>query len=308
MRKNLFTLAALLSLTALMFVSCTKLNGTLFGKFTVGVNSDGSPYQVYFSQGNLQYQPSTQTWRFATNQYDYVGDSRIGNVYEDSVKCDNSLISATYTGWIDLFGWGTGDNPTCVSTNTADYNTFVDWGKHAISNGGEQANMWRTLTIDEWRYLLFERDSAFYKYGIGIVNGVRGLIILSDNWKLPKDRTFVPGIPFSDYSVDENWSQNTYTTTEWVGMELNGAVFLPAAGCRSGTEVAGLDTVPPQTWRRDTPRIGYYSSSTSTPPGWHDGCTYTLFFVSNLLRADYDHDVANNYGNSVRLVRPCVEK
>lgn len=39
---------------------------------------------VRFSKGNLQYQASTGTWRFAEHQYD---------------------ISSTYSGWNDLFEW-----------------------------------------------------------------------------------------------------------------------------------------------------------------------------------------------------------
>ena len=41
--------------------------GMLNGMFSVSNNT-----KVYFSQGNLQYQASTDTWRFATNQWDYV--------------------------------------------------------------------------------------------------------------------------------------------------------------------------------------------------------------------------------------------
>lgn len=74
------------------------------GAFSVSPNK-----LVYFSKGNLQYQASTNTWRFAENQWDYVGDATEGNVYMDDVKCNNSYISQTYNGWIDLFGWGTGN-------------------------------------------------------------------------------------------------------------------------------------------------------------------------------------------------------
>ena len=56
--------------------------GAINSLFTI--NADGD--QVYFSQGNLQYQASTNTWRFATNQYDYIGS-------------DNSNISQTYSGF-----------------------------------------------------------------------------------------------------------------------------------------------------------------------------------------------------------------
>lgn len=63
--------------------------GAIGGLFSVSATQ-----QVYFSQGNLQYQASTTTWRFAEHQYDYVG-------------ADNENISSTYSGWIDLFGFGT---------------------------------------------------------------------------------------------------------------------------------------------------------------------------------------------------------
>lgn len=42
--------------------------GAISGLFSVGATQ-----QVWFSQGNLQYRASTNTWRFAENQWDYVG-------------------------------------------------------------------------------------------------------------------------------------------------------------------------------------------------------------------------------------------
>ncbi len=62
-------------------------DGAILAEFSV---SDST--KVYFSQGNLQYQASTGTWKFADNQYDMIGDN-------------NSNISSSYSGWIDLFGW-----------------------------------------------------------------------------------------------------------------------------------------------------------------------------------------------------------
>lgn len=63
--------------------------GAVDGLFSVSATK-----KVYFSKGNLQYQASTNTWRFATNQWDRIGSG-------------NSSISSSYSGWIDLFGWGT---------------------------------------------------------------------------------------------------------------------------------------------------------------------------------------------------------
>ena len=100
-------------------------DGALFGEFTIGYKK-----QIIFSQGNLQYQASTNTWRFAENQWDMAGYA-------------NSNISDTYEGWMDLFGWGTGKNPTLKSNKNDDYDTYAEWGDNAISNGGNVAKKWR---------------------------------------------------------------------------------------------------------------------------------------------------------------------
>ena len=101
----------------------TIIDGRLPGLFSVSQDQ-----QVQFSQGNLQYRASTNTWRFAEHQWDYVGSQKSSFVGEvDGVSIiweniggtvsgsDNSEISPTYNGWIDLFGWGTsgynGKNP-----------------------------------------------------------------------------------------------------------------------------------------------------------------------------------------------------
>ena len=193
-----------------------SINGALPGAFSVSAT-----HQVHFSQGNLQYRASTNTWRFAEHQYDYVGGA-------------NSNISSAYSGWIDLFGWGTGNNPTLASTNYTDYGTFVDWGSNAIINGGNAANQWRTLASAEWDYLLNSRTNASSKRGTGNINGVGGLIILPDSWTQPSGcPQFNPGF-VSDFG---GWSNNSYTLAQWAQMETAGAVFLPAAGRRSGTNV-----------------------------------------------------------------------
>ena len=96
-------------------------DGALPGLFSVSATK-----QVHFSQGNLQYQASTNTWRFAEHQYDYVGTQTADycGFYGGNVSgSDNRNISSTYNGWIDLFGWGTGSNPTLSSTSFEDYGT-----------------------------------------------------------------------------------------------------------------------------------------------------------------------------------------
>ncbi len=182
--------------------------GALNGAFSI--NADGD--QIAFAKGNLQYQASTTTWQFATNQYDMIG-------------ADNANISDTYTGWIDLFGWGTGNCPTKTSTVDEDYSTFVDWGTNAISNGGNEANLWRTLTRYEWNYLIKTRTNADNLKGQATVVDVHGYVLLPDSWTLPAGLSFT--------ASPNNWTTNVYTAEQWIQMEAAGAVFLPATGYRN---------------------------------------------------------------------------
>lgn len=183
--------------------------GTLPGLFSVSATQ-----HVKFSQGNLQYQASTNTWRFATNQYTIQGTT-------------NGNISSSYSNWIDLFGWGTGSNPTQSSTVESNYGSFSEWGNNAISNGGGTAGVWRTLSSSEWNYLMNLRTNATSKRGNAQVAGVYGMVILPDTWTLPSGCTF------------SSTGTNTYTASQWTSMQAAGAVFLPAGGYRVGTTVNG---------------------------------------------------------------------
>ena len=267
----------------MMSVGCDKESispiipdGALPGLFSVSATK-----QVHFSQGNLQYQASTNTWRFAEHQYDYVGtqtaDER-GNYGGNVSGSDNRSISSTYSGWIDLFGWGTGSNPTLSSTSYMDYGTFVDWGSNPISNGGNTVNQWRTLTIAEWNYLLNTRTDASSKRGTGNINGVGGLIILPDSWTLPLGCSFTSG--FTTY----DWAHNSYTLAQWAQMEAAGAVFLPAAGYRYGTNDNYVGN------------LGNYWSSTP----FNESSAYYMYFYSNDLNVIFSN--FRGYGFSVRPV------
>ena len=213
--------------------------GAIRGEFTINENG----YQVYFSKGNLQYQASTNMWRFATNQYDYVGSG-------------NNNISSTYSGWIDLFGWGTsgynhGGNcyqPWSISTNDEDYFPYnyngsnlydqtgqADWGYNPISNGGYTENQWRTLTRAEWAYVFDTRSTTSgIRYAKANVNGVNGVILLPDDWDTSTCSLVGTNTP------DASFSSNTFTAPQWSILELSGAVFLPAAGNRRGTSVSDV--------------------------------------------------------------------
>lgn len=251
MKKLIFLLIAFM---ASIEIIQAGVQGALPGAFTVSYSNE----KVYFSKGNLQYQASTQTWRFAEHQYNIIGSA-------------NANISSTYNGWIDLFGWGTGNNPTNTSTNSLKYVNYSDWGNNNISNGGNVSNLWRTLTAYEWSHIYSGRPNAQYLRGCGRVNGVNGYIFLPDNWSLPTGVSFTA----NDYNV--------YSLSDWSKMESAGAIFLPYAGMREYKTIEYVDK-------------GFYSSSSNSR---ETTCKYFYFY------GDYavpDAAQEKCLGNSVRLV------
>lgn len=325
----------LLSLLAGLFIATTSLwadpavavNGKLPGAFSVSATQ-----QVYFSQGNLQYQASTNTWRFAEHQYDYVGNATLGNVYENSVKCDNALISDSYTGWIDLFGWNTANNPTQSSTTasyvvcTCEYSydnwapfspscyPFTDWGVNPISNGGNQPNLWRTLTNAEWDYLYNGRTTSvtinnissvrytgatiFYD-GIDNYNGswFCGNIIFPDTYVEPETNSGVSWGRFNGVWEGGDAEYDTHCTLAGLEILLNaGAVFVPAAFVRVGTSVSvGID---------ENTREGNYWASDRYCIDEYFGCpqAYAEVFGGYLPNTRTGLATPDYTGLSVRLV------
>ncbi len=226
--------------------------GTIGGSFTIDYNGN----KVWFSQGNLQYNAFTQTWQFASQQYEIIGNG-------------NSNISETYNGWIDLFGWATSGydsnnvncQPWCNSSESSGYGpsglpgdgmpgeltgnmAYYDWGvNNPISNGGDQPNLWRTLSKNEWFFILKERNASTVngipnaRFVKARVNNVFGVVLFPDEYTHPTGIGQPTGINV------ENTNENNYSTTEFALMQAAGAVFLPAAGKRYVNTVNELDIV-----------------------------------------------------------------
>ena len=234
-------------------------DGTLPGLFSVSENR-----KVRFSQGNLQFNPDDNVWRFAEDQWDFVGgtcfddslgEMNVGTVYANGAKSDNTKVFKYYPGWIDLYGWATSgwDNgntyyhpydftghisemwymsndcafygPPYNVDLTGDY-AQADWGVHnTISNGGSR--QWRTPSADEFNYLLLGRETpSGILFAKAIVGGVRGLVVLPDDWNAST-------YPFRVSNMDCDYYENKITCGEWLDvLEPAGAVFLPAAGRR----------------------------------------------------------------------------
>ena len=223
-----------------------------------GLFSVSGTKQVRFSRGNLQYRARVRDWRFAENQWDYIGEG-------------NANIGQHYDGWIDLFGWGTsgyrnkqdphniyyrpwdtypmtedellhtnyaiwednnygfGPSTGMESPDLTGSSANYDWGVYnAIINGGGAPNLWRTLTNDEWSYLFETRITpSGQRFAKANVNGVNGVILLPDDWSA--DCYDLNNVN----KADTGFEDNPVSASQWNLMEQHGAVFLPAAGLRN---------------------------------------------------------------------------
>jgi len=293
--------------------------GAIQAEFSVG-----AAHKVYFSKGNLQYNMTSGEWSFLEHQYDVVEShlQDVGTDYEDY-------------NIVTLFGWGTsGYNNTANDLNAICYNPYntsiepldspydassnkfgygpstdmtdqnlvgtsanYDWGVYnSISNGGNNAGQWRTLTAEEWSYVLFERASSPVnrtenaRYAKAIVNSNPGVILFPDSYIHPTDVS-VTQINMSDVNSDVN----TFNGNDWIAMENAGCVFLPANGWRGKTIVSNMNVTPLI--------VGNYWSSTYSTEENAYGLTFNDQIGSSpaILQVDGIRTRYNGFG--VRLVR-----
>lgn len=265
--------------------------------------------RVIFAPGNLQATTtdlgSTWTWAFAEHQYDFIGNNTTTPSGNGNTAINgDGTVSAN--GTVDLFGWNgnaaaNNNHGIYNSTNNADYGNVhpealkEDWGVAAASYIGAG---WRTLTKDEWVYL-FGRESrslfALCKITIS-EREIHGMILLPDGWVSPAvgdiaaKWTAATAINNTAWGEQAGWVYyaTAFTEAEWSAMEAAGAVFLPAAGYRSGTTVH-LESA-------SSPSGTYWSSTSSSATN-----AYRLLFRGGLVTPQGGSD--RYLGRSVRLVQ-----
>lgn len=263
---------------------------------TITINAGGD--KVRFSQGNLMY--SNTVWSFHENQYDrcftQTGYTNVRSNY-------------TETGTFDLFGWGTSgyDNtaidtcakrfqPWSLSANTynlnynewgygpsigidgvTDYNLTgnsaqYDWGVHnPISNGGNQAGLWRTLTEEEWLYIANTRQTfpvngvEHARYVLSFINDdttpVLGLILFPDHYVGGTPEGVTWGSINSSIITGSLSSAGTCTTAGWAALEAAGCVFLPNCGYSAGHYTNNFRGAPQGPGSNSGITLAYWSST-----------------------------------------------
>lgn len=239
---------------------------------------------------------TASSWKFAEHQYDYIGNA-----------AGNTSFAVGTT--VDLFGWvgaSASYDSYGLCTNTSYNNAYygtgasealkTDWGSipGVISACGTG---WRTLTADEWKYLIEERTDAINKAGFCRIKTaessyVYGFFLLPDNWEAPAGFSShrMYDTTFSDTPFDATASSGT--AMAWSDIENAGAVFLPISGYRRGLSVQkseGTDDVN-----------GHYWSSSpvdSNNAYWMEFESDAGYYVTSKSTAFRD------WGGAVRLVK-----
>ena len=258
--------------------------------------------KVYFANSNTQFTKnnSTTNWvvEFAEHQYSMIGN----NPGNSSLNGNGSLSS--YPGTVDLLGWSTQTGPishptyygVSNSTKNEDYEGyFSDWGD--LFN-----TPWRTLSKDEWEWLLGPTSSPTPRTNCRVSSTIGGTE--NARWlkaKINSDKTPVKGLiifpdvfswnttsmgdaPKTCNKKDDDYT-HTLTAAQWTAVESAGAVFLPAGGRRQGKDVLSSGSA------------GYYWSSTSLDISGAYCIEFTTDnMISTQTRSRFE-------GLSVRLVR-----
>ena len=222
-------------------------------------------YNSFETQQTVNTKPSQDSLKvlkgeFSVSAYQKVRFSQGNiqyNVSKNIYRFAGNQWDIADDGWIDLFEW--------------DNETFVN-----IDGGG-----WRLLSQKEWDYLLTKRiTNSCERYAKAIVNGVKGLILLPDNW-ITSDYELININKFNGL-----FNKNRISAYDWKNkFEAKGAVFLPAAGKKTNDVVRFVGT-----------EGDYWSSSL-----YNDNQVYLLNFDAAYLGVQYGDYIRT--GNSVRLVR-----
>ena len=259
-------------------------------KFNVSADKE-----VYFTQGNLQYIGSADEpyWRVALDQYSYLGNA-------NAIPA-NANAGTTFTGDVDLFGWGEITSPFHGSTDTGDYqssttdangNLTTDWATKfndntatlkadASQNYPSNGAAYYCLTNSDLEYLF---NNQYWGYAtVNMVDGrtVKGIVVYpnsvtntpeygSGNWH--KGCTYTPTGGFAENTIDQ-------ATIDGAGL-----LFLPAAGSRSGVKISDVGTY-----------CGYWSAtSANNTTAYRIRCLASAFAISSGAKSN---------GFSVRLAQ-----
>ena len=231
-------------------ISANVASGT--SNFTEAEFTVSATKKVKFSPGNLQYQASTNTWRFASHQWDLVD---LGMVVENGEVCKNSLASETYKGWFDTFGFGNtgihyrtgkhyyqpwlrGHSSDIVEETNGSQQTYESYYYGPGSEPLSQADWdwgiandiyWGTDLIPAETYHMISRTEMNYLMGYTGPSTPGGLRYTNEAYRFM--HATLPGGPTRTltitFTAEDDASYAVAYTVEQPGMSVNGAILFP---------------------------------------------------------------------------------
>ena len=177
---------------------------TLPGEFSIGESG-----KVKFSRGNLYW--DGDSFEFEANQYTIGTWNAENHVnYFFWSKEESVAKAASYS------------DASAATTDVFFTNETATTAKTDFEVSGEKG--FRTLSADEWTYLLATRENAADLLAEDVtVCGVEHCLIIA------------PDACLNDYAF--NNTKTSYDAADWATAEAAGLICLPPAGYRDGTEV-----------------------------------------------------------------------
>ena len=268
----------------------------VLGRFTI--DQDGTT--VGFAPGNLQctiasgpdatgYNYAGTEWRFAQNQWDYLGNTDGANSFTVGKKMD-------LFGWVgasaanDTYGLCsyTGSNNSFYGTSSGE-DLYTDWGNipEVEQNLGPG---WFTLTTAQWDYIFNSRAGGTVGGNTSArwtqatirtdFDGIYGIILFPNGCFIEPSEFTTLGLINVPSTLE-----TTCNADQWEHLADKGCVFLPSAGERSGVNVNNINN------------YGLYWSSS----GGGLSHVQSLLFHSGSLNTQNNNSRYN--GSSVRLVK-----
>ena len=251
--------------------------GAIKGKFSVSEDR-----QVYFSQGNLWLGDWIYDRRMDTDYY-FEDHQWQHQPLRDSTWVTSHKNHFFWSKFQEITLWELFPDPELyatpedvIFTNETETTPRKDFG--VIINGKRRVGLWRTLSYEEWKYLLEERPMTYGK---------------------PRYTNWWGGVKIEDpifhgvfiYPDDYNGDEVVKSSHTWKEINDAGIAFLPVAGLRERTKITKMPGNPYS--------IGWYWASNTNKKDERTACT--IYFDGFVLK--YSDDTYRGTGISVRLVR-----
>ena len=216
-----------------------KTSGGVMTQFSV------SPTQkVYFSRANLKCNvsnPNQLVWGFHEHQYDECfGVKTYTSSGSPADQTGSSSSGVQYGSYeeMDRFSWGfqyptvTGEDDWVNGTRNLSWYDGTDWGCALTGEGNDH---WRTLTYEEWDYLLNNASRGKNRFlkgrfevsitrdGVTYNTYMSGMFIAPDNYNSKIG-------PWNNTSI---YGHTAMTAARINKLFNDGCVFLPAVGYRN---------------------------------------------------------------------------